>query len=137
MEELFKPRTVMLCDSAEFSDHLGYIDEVILETGVEIFLLSNYSKAHRTLMKISNSNHNFSKTNFANGEMMTIKTFDKKRNISNDKCLILLSHEYKIVKLIGVHESIVDIIGITSILCQDSYGLVFHFISDKSLSLYL
>ena len=136
MEGFIKPRTVMLCDSAEFSDHLGYIDEVILETSVETFSLSNYSNARQTCMRISNPNFNFSKSNFANGEMMTIKTFNKNRNISNDKCLVLLSHEYKIVKLIGAHENIVELIGV-AVICFQDYGLVSHFISDKSLSIFL
>ena len=40
------------------------------------------------------------------------------------------------MKLVGTHENIVDMIEI-SVLCQNSYGLMSHYISDKSFSMYL
>ena len=132
MEDFLKPRTVMICDSAEFSDHLGYIDEVILETEVKVFSISH--KCQRNISKMKNSDKKFDyfKSHFLNGEMMTIKTFKKTKDTSSEKCLTLLSHEYKIVKLVGEHENVIDLIGIspTTFLLDGSFGLVSHFVSE-------
>ena len=77
MEDFLKPQTVMMCDSAEFFDHLGYIDEVILETEVKVFFISHKCQRNNNKMKDSDKKFDHFKSHFLNGEMMTIKTFKK------------------------------------------------------------
>ena len=40
-ENNVNPRSILLCDSANFSNYMGYIDQVLLKTEVYIFELPN------------------------------------------------------------------------------------------------
>jgi Protein tyrosine kinase. len=132
LETYLKKRTIRLGDSALFSDHIGYCDEVLLETDIEFVETSTSS--NRTLLRSDNL-YNYYKFAFKNGELATLKTLKTGQEL-DDKSIIVLSHELKILQLVGSHKNVIMSIGL---VCPDNciFGSLFRYDSAVPLKQYL
>lgn len=127
---IFKSRTEMMVDAANFSDFLGNVDRVLLECPVETFnfpseRISSSYNLHDT------KKHRLTKVSFKNGEMCILKRILKYYEHSEIKRATLVSREMKILYLVGDHPNIVQAHGVT--LFQGEPSLVLSFESDINL----
>ena len=101
MEKFIKQRTLRLADSSLFCEHIGYCDEVLMDTDIELFEIGDYKSMD--LIR-SNNQYSYHKFTFTHGELATLKTL-KTIKKPDEKSIILFSYEIKILELIGKHIS--------------------------------
>lgn len=136
MVGFLKTRTLLLCDSSNFSEYVGYVDEVLLETHVKIIDLIVDSAKLKLTFKHDEYDHYL--MNLGNGELCEIKTLTRGSKESEERSLTLLSHESKILQLIGEHGNIVEQLGLCCIeKFHTSIGLMLRYTSDMNLTMFL
>ena len=108
-EKHFTPRTRQLVDAANFSDFLGYMDKILVETEVPITEDIKFESEHVIALT---EKHGVSELRLFNGEIIVKKTVrhDLKLSKVQSNCQVL--HETKILRLIGKHPNIVSTLGI-------------------------
>ena len=108
MEKYLKQRTLRIADSSLFSEHIGYCDEVLLDTDIELFEVVSY----KSMDLIRNDDfYSYHKFTFTHGGLATLKTL-KTIKEPEEKVITLLSHELKILELVGKHPNIVSAMGL-------------------------
>lgn len=129
----FQHRTIRLCDSANFSDHIGYVDQVLLETEIKYMGDISSKIFSVSMMSTLSPTHYYFQACLDNGEYVQIKSY--KKTISEEKALTLLGYEYKILSLVGAHSNIIEHIG----LCYQNEipGIVSHYVSDVNVKRYI
>lgn len=130
LDSIFKPRTAMMVDAANFSDFLGNIDRVMLECPLEVLNFPEESISSHYECHVSRK-HNLIKVFLKNGEICILKQLLKSNKYSKTKCLTLIAREMKILSLVGPHSNIVNIHGVTWFKNEPS--LVMSFESDITL----
>ena len=66
MEKFIKQRTLRLTDSSLFSEHIGYFDEVLMDTDIELFEIVDYKGTELIRSDSQCSCHKFT---FTHGEL--------------------------------------------------------------------
>ena len=129
LKDIFNPRTVMLCDNSNFADFVGHIDEAFFLSHVPMvgfppdavrknqFCSSKVSKVDCFTIK---------------GEMFYVKCKQQQTIKDNDLALTLLGYEAKILQLIGNHDNINEMIGMT-FLNDSAPALLFRNLPQNSL----
>ena len=130
LDGIFKSRTEMMVDAANFSDFLGNVDRVLLECPVETFnfpdeKISSCYEFHAT------PRHKLTRVTFKNGEICVLKSINKSSTSSEKKRLTLLAREMKILSLVGTHPNVVQAHGLAWF--QGNPSLVMSFESDINL----
>jgi len=123
-------RTMMIGDSAIFSDYFGYMDEVVLKTELDVCEKLPSCGYDSFKLYRSESGYEYHKALLPNGELLSMKVL-KKCDISKPFYHSKVLYEAKILKLIGNHKNLADYHGICFI--KDVPALVFSFDSQYSL----
>lgn len=133
LKEHLSQRTIRLCDSALFSDYIGYIDEAVLEADIEFVDISD--AVDFTLLR-SDCGYKYFRLLLENGELAIFKALKNSSDQFHDKSIILLSHELKILNLVGSHQNIIQPIGLS---CPGNqiFGSLFRYHSAIPLNCYL
>lgn len=118
---VFKSRTEMMVDAANFSDFLGNVDRVLLECPVETFNFPEEQISSSYNLQ-DTQKHRLTKVYLKNGEMCVLKRVLMKNEGSEIKRLTSISREMKILYLVDHHPNIVQAHGVT--LFQESPALV-------------
>ena len=134
------PRSVLLVDSAVYSDFFGYLDSTVLEMPVRIVRIHGFQPSKKTLFAKGNFREVYKYT-LDNGEDIILKTISRQQNFSNEKKVIILSIEAKIASLLSTHPNIIDYHGILATnnensfivqSCETSYLLRDFFMLERS-----
>ena len=107
------PRSILLVDSAVYSDFFGYLDSIILEMPVSVVDIQAFEPSKKTLYMKGNFREVYNYT-LNNGQDVMLKTISPNLNFSDEKKVILLSVEARISRLLSIHPNIVDYHGILS-----------------------
>jgi len=142
MKPYISPRSVLLVDSAVYSDFFGYVDTVILETCVSVVRIREFEPNNNCLYRSGNFRDIY-KYSLKNGENVVLKTISPKLKFSDEKSVSILSVEARLARLISHHDNIVDYHGIllfenTCFLIQtfeSSYLLKDFFLHKKGMDL--
>ena len=129
LKDAFSARTVMLCDNSNFSDFVGQVDEALFLSDVKMLGFPKNAAWHREL-----STSKVSKIDCytLNGEMVYVKT--KRQSVrNNDLALTLLGYEAKVLEIVGNHDNINELIGMTFLHDDDIPCLVFRNLPQTSL----
>ena len=134
LSPLLKSRTILMCDSANFSDFFGYIDRELLDVKIPIVDFPDIVISNFEVFFISRM-HQYSKLEL-NGELVTLKSIKQHLQYSERKMQTLLSYESKILKFVGEHSNIVKQIALS---ITEDFGpcLILEYISKVNLSHYL
>lgn len=105
------PRSVLLVDSATYSDFFGYLDNTILEIPIKILKIRDFKQSRKSFFR-RGAFRDIYKYTLDNGEDVVLKTFNKQLKYSNEKKIIMLSFEAKVASLLSTHPNIIDYHGI-------------------------
>jgi len=110
LSQSFQPRSVLLCDNANFSEFTGHIDEMILAEWLPMVEMPQNISHHNKVY--SDSISQIDKYSLK-GEFFYGKVIRQDKPISFEKNLSILSYESKILGIIGKHHNIIDQIGLS------------------------
>lgn len=142
MKPYISPRSLLLVDSAVYSDFFGYVDTVILETCVSVVNIREFKPNSSCLFRSGNF-RNVYKYTLKNGENVVLKRISPNLKFSDEKSVSILSVEARIARLLSHHDNIVDYHGIllhenTCFLIQtfeSNYLLKDFFLHKKGMDL--
>ena len=119
----------MLCDNSNFADFVGHIDEALFLSHVPMvgFPPDAVRKNQFCSLKVSKVDCFTIK-----GEMFYVKCKQQQTIKDNDLALTLLGYEAKILQLIGNHDNINEMIGMT-FLNDSAPALLFRNLPQNSL----
>uniref|UniRef100_A0A7M5WLP5 Protein kinase domain-containing protein n=2 Tax=Clytia hemisphaerica TaxID=252671 RepID=A0A7M5WLP5_9CNID len=130
LDGMFKSRTSIMVDAANFSDFLGNVDRVLLECPIEVFEFDDHEICLSNIICNTNS-HSISKETFKNGEIYVFKRCRKTPSYSEKRSFTHLAREMKILSLVGRHPNIVYGSGMT--WYKSNPCLVLSYESDLTL----
>jgi len=107
------PRSLLIGDNALFSDFYGYVDQLLLETEVDFLEETESMNVFSSSPLRTTSRHVLRKIVFENGEMAILKGIKKSLTVTREQCFAHIAYEAKIIKLVGKHENILDLYGIS------------------------
>ena len=128
------PRTMLIVNSANFSDLFGTVDSRLLDVDVQTFELK--SPVQSVNLISVNKLSQFWKGTFQNGESVCIKASKGCLKLTKEKTAALLSYEFRILSLVGKHPNIIEPIGLSS---TSDFGpmLLSVYVSEINLSRFL
>ena len=116
-----------MTDAANFSDCVGHVDEVLLDTEATVVNVDEKDAENYFLLQVT-PRHEIHKATMLNREIVVLKTVRKHHNYSDERNITA-----KILRQVGGNCNVVKAFGIAAV--KSSPALVHKYESDLTLDL--